>query len=80
MVLIVIGFEESLHITSSTGSLIVLLSADFTQADVQDNQMYYAITFSPPQGIRYMDSVKEERAISKNFLVFDSFHYPLQML
>ncbi|HET7390654.1 MAG TPA: transposase, partial [Nitrososphaeraceae archaeon] len=47
-------FGYKLHITSSTGSLIVPLSADFTQADVQDNQMYPAITSSLPQGIRYM--------------------------
>jgi hypothetical protein len=47
-------FGYKLHITSSTGSLIVPLSADFTQADVQDNQMYYAITSSLPQGTRYM--------------------------
>ena len=35
-------FGYKLHITSSTGSLIVPLSADFTQADVydNDNQMY----------------------------------------
>ena len=48
-------FGYKLHITSSTGSLIVPLSADFTQADVQDNQMYSAITSSSlPQGVRYM--------------------------
>jgi Transposase DDE domain len=47
-------FGYKLHITSSTGSLIVPLSADFTQADTQDNQMYYAIISSLPQGIRYM--------------------------
>jgi hypothetical protein len=49
-------FGYKLHITSSTGSLIVPLSADFTQADVQDNQMYPAITCSSslPQGIHYM--------------------------
>ena len=39
-------FGYKLHITASTGSLIVPLSADFTQADVQDNQMYPAITYS----------------------------------
>ncbi|MGA8082572.1 MAG: hypothetical protein WB988_11970, partial [Candidatus Nitrosopolaris sp.] len=33
-------FGYKLHITSSTGSLIIPLSADFTQADVQDNQRY----------------------------------------
>jgi hypothetical protein len=43
-----------LVITSSTGSLIISLSADFTQADVQDNQTYPAITFSLPQGVRSM--------------------------
>ena len=47
-------FGYKLHITSSTGSLIVPLSADFTQADVQDNQIYPAITSSLPQGVRYM--------------------------
>jgi hypothetical protein len=47
-------FGYKLHITASTGSLIVPLSADFTQADVQDNQMYSAITSSLPEGIRYM--------------------------
>ena len=52
-------FGYKLHIiTSSTGSLIIgPLSADFTQADVQqDNQIYpAAITCSSslPQGIRY---------------------------
>jgi hypothetical protein len=40
--------------TSSTGSLLPL-SADFTQADdVQDNQMYPAITSSLPQGVHYI--------------------------
>ena len=37
-------FGYKLHITASTGFLIVPLSADFTQADVQDNQMYSTIT------------------------------------
>ena len=35
-------------ITASTGSLIVPLSADFTQADVQDNQIYPVITYPLP--------------------------------
>jgi hypothetical protein len=49
-------FGYKLHITSSTGSLIVPLSADFTQTDVQDNQIYSAITCSSslPQGVHYM--------------------------
>ena len=37
-------FGYKLHITSSTGFLIIPLSADFTQANVQDNQMYPTIT------------------------------------
>ncbi|MBV9178945.1 MAG: transposase, partial [Nitrososphaeraceae archaeon] len=47
-------FGYKLHITASTGSLIVPLSADFTQADVQDNQIYPTITSSLLQGVRYM--------------------------
>ena len=47
-------FGYKLHITASTGSLIVPLSADFTQADVQDNQIYPTITISLPQGVCYM--------------------------
>jgi hypothetical protein len=35
-------FGYKLHLVSSTGSLIVPLSADFTQTDVQDNQIYSA--------------------------------------
>jgi hypothetical protein len=59
-------FGYKLHITSSTGSLIVPLSADFTQADVQDNQIYPAITLpSLPQGVRYMaaDSGYDDRKL-----------------
>jgi hypothetical protein len=49
-------FGYKLHITASTDSLIIPLSADFTQADVQDNQIYPTITCSSslPQGVRYM--------------------------
>ena len=51
-------FGYNLHITASTGSLVVPLSAGFTQADVQQgNQIYPAITCSsslPQQGVRYM--------------------------
>ena len=49
-------FGYKLHLVSSTGSLIVPLSADFTQTDVQDNQIYPTITCSSslPQGVRYM--------------------------
>ena len=47
-------FGYKLHITASTGSLIVPLSADFTRANVQDNQIYPTITSSLPQGVHYM--------------------------
>ena len=49
-------FGYKLHITSSTGSLIVPLSADFTQTDVQDNQIYPTITYSSSftHGVRYV--------------------------
>ena len=47
-------FGYKLHLVSSTGSLIVPLSADFTQANTYDNQMYPAITSSLPQGVHYM--------------------------
>lgn len=33
-------FGYKLHMISSTGSVIVPLAADFTTANVQDNQMY----------------------------------------
>jgi hypothetical protein len=49
-------FGYKLHITASTGSLIVPLSADFTQADIQDNQIYPTITSSLPQGVCYMSA------------------------
>ena len=47
-------FGYKLHLISSTGSLIVPLSADFTQANVYDNQMYPVITSLLPQGVRYV--------------------------
>ena len=47
-------FGYKLHITSSTGSLIVPLSADITRADIQDNQIYPTIISSLPQGVRYI--------------------------
>ena len=45
-------FGYKLHLVSSTGSLIVPLSADFTQTDVQDNQIYptiHALLHSPTE-------------------------------
>ena len=39
-------FGYKLHMISSTGSLIIPLSADFTTANVQDNQMYNPIISS----------------------------------
>ncbi len=40
-------FGYKLHLISSTGSLIVPLAADFTTANVQDNQMYNPMISSP---------------------------------
>ena len=48
-------FGYKLHLVSSTGSLIVPLSADFTQANAYDNQIYSAITSSSlPHGVCYV--------------------------
>ena len=44
-----------MHLASSTGSLIVPLSADLTTANVQDNKMYESITASlPHEVVRYI--------------------------
>jgi hypothetical protein len=40
------GYLGTNFITASTGSFIIPLSVDFTQADVQDNQIYPTITCS----------------------------------
>ena len=50
-------FGYKLHITASTGSLIVIGYNRFPQADIQqDNQIYPTITCSSslPQGVSYM--------------------------
>ena len=39
-------FGYKLHLTSTTGDLIVPLTADVTTANVQDNQMYVSLTSS----------------------------------
>ena len=41
-------FGYKLHMVSSAGSIVVPLSADITTANVQDNQIYYALTSSLP--------------------------------
>jgi len=46
-------FGYKMHIASSTGSLIVPLSADFTTANIPDNKMYQKITSSIPE-VRYV--------------------------
>ena len=48
-------YGYKLHISCSTGSLIIPLSAEFTTANVQDNQMYERIT-SSLRGVRYIDA------------------------
>jgi hypothetical protein len=51
-------FGYKLHMISSTGSTIVPLAADFTTANIQDNQMYNTMTSSStttiPEEICYM--------------------------
>jgi hypothetical protein len=47
-------FGYKLHLVSNTGPLIVPLSAEFTTANVQDNQVYGRIT-SSLRGVRYVD-------------------------
>lgn len=47
-------YGYKLHLSCSTGSLIVPLSAGFTAASVQDNQVYGRIT-SSLRGVRYAD-------------------------
>ncbi len=39
-------FGYKLHLTSTTGDLIIPLTADVTTANVQDNQMYVPLTSS----------------------------------
>lgn len=47
-------FGYKLHIVSSTGSLIVPLSADFTTANIPDSRVYGRVTASL-HGVRYVD-------------------------
>ena len=48
-------FGYKMHLACSTGSLIVLLSADFTTANITDNKMYESMTSSLPTGmVRYV--------------------------
>jgi hypothetical protein len=47
-------FGYKLHMTSSTGKLIVPLSASITPANVYDNQMYQELTGHLPDGIQYV--------------------------
>lgn len=44
-------FRYKLHLISSTGSIIVPLTADFTTANIPDNQMYSILTASLPLAI-----------------------------
>lgn len=44
-------FGYKLHLISSTGSIIVPLAADFTTANIPDNQMYNILTASLPLAI-----------------------------
>jgi hypothetical protein len=48
-------YGYKLHLSCSTGSLVVPLSAGFTTANVYDNQMYSRVT-SSLRGVRYVDA------------------------
>jgi len=52
------GFSDKLHLTSTTGKIIVPLTADVTTANVQDNKMYVSLTSSSSifslSSLRYM--------------------------
>jgi hypothetical protein len=62
-------FGYKLHMISSTGSTIVPLAADFTTANIQDNQMYNPMTSSttntPEEKICYMigDSAYDDQKL-----------------
>lgn len=47
-------FGYKLHVVSSTGSLIVPVSADFTTANIPDSKVYGRVTASL-RGVRYVD-------------------------
>ena len=47
-------FGYKLHLSASTGSLTVPLSADFTTANTYDNQLYVSLVSALPDGIRYI--------------------------
>lgn len=69
-------FGYKLHMMSSTGSLIVPLSADFTTANIADNQLYVPIASNLPPGTRYAagDSGYDDQKLyeySKNKLEID---------
>jgi hypothetical protein len=47
-------FGYKLHLSASTGSLIVSMSADVTTANIPDNQQYRSLTSILPDRIRYI--------------------------
>jgi Transposase DDE domain len=61
-------FGYKLHITASTGSLIVPLSADITRADIQDNQMYNPMISSSSSSSPSSSSLSPETC----FMIDDS--------
>jgi hypothetical protein len=61
-------FGYKLHVISSTGSLIIPLSADFTTANVQDNQMYKPMISSSPPSPSSSSSLSPETC----FMIGDS--------
>jgi hypothetical protein len=48
------GFWIKLHLTSTTGSLIVPLTADVTTANVPDNKIHVPIAYSSVSSLSYV--------------------------
>ncbi len=51
-------FGYKLHLTSTTGEIIVPLTADVTTANVPDNKMYIPLTSPPPPPVFSLSSLR----------------------
>ena len=65
-------FGYKLHITASTGSLIIPLSADFTTANLQDNQMYNPMISSSSPSSSSSSSSSSSLSPETCFMIGDS--------
>ena len=60
-----VGYK--LHLISSTGSIVVPLSADVTTANVYDNQMYESMTSCLPRGVNMHLAILD--MMIKNYMI-----------